>query len=70
MNLFLWTAAKTITLPIFPGIARGLEWMQRVPEKVSSQLKQNSVRELMEEEDDTYSEDLQADFIHLQSFFI
>lgn len=38
-------------------------------EKVSSQLKQNSVRELMEGEGDTYSQDLQADFTHLQSFF-
>lgn len=43
--------------------------MKRMAEKVSSQLKQNSVRELMEGEGDTYSQDLQADFTHLQSFF-
>jgi len=40
-----------------------------MPEKVLSQLKQNSVRELMEGEGDTYLQDLQADFTQLQSFF-
>lgn len=66
-SFFTLSAAEAFTLPIFPGIACALEWMKRMNEKVSSQPKQNSVREFVE--GDTYSQDLQANFTHLQSFF-